>query len=717
VENTNKAINTENTNNNLPSEQLEFVAIDIETTGLNSEWDEIIQIAAIRFKGDEVINQFVSLVKPKGKVPKFIEHLTHISPQELKTAPPIKEVLQDFSNFIGNTILVGHNIGFDLNFLNQFIVENGGFPLNNMHWDTAEIGRIYLPFTSDHKLSTLSSYFGIELRNAHRADADALATGKLFNALTNYILTHYGYMLNARLMDLGVQANLKSGLNEYLKWIVKQQRSSALSGKKFVPVVNELNNVIEHIASGSIKSIPEVFVEDGIFASRFPNFEFRSGQMKMAEQVADTFAKQDFLVVEAGTGVGKSFAYLVPAIDFSNRNKSKVIVSTNTKNLQEQLFFKDLPQLKKILPLPFKAVLVKGRENYICERRWQELLQEQTRGITTYDAYGLLHLLVWKEHTNTGDVSENSSFDKNHFGVLWHKICSDRYLCGGRKCPFFHSCYVMRLRKNIETASIVVANHSLLLADAQMDNSTLGEYQYLVIDEAHNLMSAASKNLGFTLSYVDLNSLFNQLVHTSKKYSGGFLAQIIQAMQKSILTTEPKTHIETLCTKLTMEIDSQRQVLTKLFSLAEDRCLEAKSYNKLRIKDTNAFEDIYALLKELSLAFQDILKDLTAMDNVFSTLNSNQIKDLDVLKDNLNGYLSRYMETEGKILQLLNPDLDNYALWIENDPNSERNVPISTFCYAPVEVAEHLNRLLYQNIPCLIFTSATLSIRGYSSFS
>jgi len=418
VENTKQAINTENTNNNLPSEQLEFVAIDIETTGLNSEWDEIIQIAAIRFKGDEVINQFVSLVKPKGKVPKFIEHLTHISPQELKTAPPIKEVLQDFSNFIGNTILVGHNIGFDLNFLNQFIVENGGFPINNMHWDTAEIGRIYLPFTSDHKLSTLSSYFGIELMNAHRADADALATGKLFNALTNYILNHYGYMLNARLMDLGVQANLKSGLNEYLKWIVKQQRSSALSGKKFVPVVNELNNVIEHIASGSIKSIPEVFVEDGIFASRFPNFEFRSGQMKMAEQVADTFAKQDFLVVEAGTGVGKSFAYLVPAIDFSNRNKSKVIVSTNTKNLQEQLFFKDLPQLKKILPLPFKAVLVKGRENYICERRWQELLQEQTRGITTYDAYGLLHLLVWKEHTNTGDVSENSSFDKNHFGVL-----------------------------------------------------------------------------------------------------------------------------------------------------------------------------------------------------------------------------------------------------------------------------------------------------------
>ncbi len=289
----NEVKNTENFNN-LPLEQLEFVAIDIETTGLNSEWDEIIQIAGMRFKGEEVVNQFVSLVKPKGKVPKFIEHLTHISPQELKTAPPIKEVLKDFCNFIGDSILVGHNIGFDFNFLNQFIVDNGGFPISNMHWDTAEIGRIYLPFTTDHKLSTLVSFFGIELMNAHQADADALATGKLFNALTNYILNHYGYMLNARLMDLAMQANLKSGLYEYIKWIVRQQRSSALSGKKTVPVVNELNNVIEHIAAGSIKSIPEVFAEDGIFASKFPNFEFRSGQMTMAEEVADAFGKQDF---------------------------------------------------------------------------------------------------------------------------------------------------------------------------------------------------------------------------------------------------------------------------------------------------------------------------------------------------------------------------------------------------------------------------------------
>ncbi len=266
----------------------------------------------------------------------------------------------------------------------------------------------------------------------------------------------------------------------------------------------------------------------------------------------------------------------------------------------------------------------------------------------------------------------------------------------GRKCLNYHNCYVMKLRKHIESASIVVANHSLLLADAQMDNSTLGEYQYLIIDEAHNLMSAASKNLGFTFSYAELNSLFNQLAHSGKKYTGGFLPQLIQTVHKSILTTDQKTHIESLCTKLMLETDEQRKVITSLFNLAANRCFEAKSYNKLRIKDIADFQDIYFFLKELSIGFKNILKDLVALDNVLRTVKSNQIANLEIIKDNLNGYLQRYRETETLLLELLNPDLDNYALWIENIPRPERNIPSSTFCYAPVEVSEPLNRLLYK---------------------
>lgn len=691
--------------------ELEIVAVDIETTGLSAERDEIIEIAAIKFKGGVITGRFDSFVKPKGKVPKFIEYLTHISPADLKSAPPVKDVLKDFCEFVGNGIIVGHNIPFDLGFINTYLVRGGGFPLINKSWDTAEIARIYLPTTTDHKLSSMVAHFGIKLENAHRADADAIATGELFYALTRHILAHYNFITNARLMDMSGQARMEGSLHEYLRQIVQFQRGSAITGKPIVHLKSKMYNVIDHEIKGAIASIPDVFSQTGIFAERFPNFEFRSGQMDMASQITEAFKNEDHLVVEAGTGVGKSFAYLVPAMEFSRETKAKVVVSTNTKNLQEQLFYKDLPQLREMLPLPFKAVLVKGRENYICERRWEELLMEQTKGLSPYEAHALLYLFVWKQLSNTGDVSENSSFDRKRFSIVWRKICSDRYLCASRKCPNFLKCHVMKLRKDIETASIVVANHSLLLADAQMDNTTLGEYRYLIIDEAHNLMGAASKHLGFDLSFADFNSLFNQLVHGAKKQSG-FLHQLQQTVHKSMVTDANKSHIDSLVTKLQLELDEQRRPLTQIFNQAATRCSEADSYGKLRIKQSSAFSDIFEPLKEFSLAFKNIMKDLVALNNVLGSFNSKQVANLEAMKESLVAYVQRCAESEERILTLLNPDLENYAMWIEANPRPDRNIPSSSLCYSPVEVSGHLSNLLYSKIPCIVFTSATLALRG-----
>lgn len=693
-------------------DELEYVSIDIETTGLNNDRDEIIEIAAIRFKGNEIIGRFDSFVKPKGKIPKFIEYLTHISVEDLKSAPNVKEALQEFCSFIGDSILVGHNISFDLGFINTYLIRGGCFPLKNKNWDTAEIARIYLPTTSDHKLSTMVAYFGIELNNAHRADADAIATGKLLFELTKHILEHYSFITNARIMELSVQAQMEGSLSEYLKKLVQFQRNTALTAKKPVHLKSKLHNVIEHEVSGEIRDIPSVFSEHGLFSERFPNFEFRSGQMAMASQVTDAFHKEEHLVVEAGTGVGKSFAYLVPAMEFSRKTKAKVVVSTNTKNLQEQLFYKDLPQLRQMLPLPFKAVLVKGRENYLCERRWEEIVLEQSKGVSPYEAHALLYLFIWKQLTFTGDVSENSSFDRKRFSIVWRKICSDRFLCGGRKCPNLLRCYIMSLRKHIESATIVVANHSLLLADAQLGNTTLGEYRYLVIDEAHNLMASASKHLGFDLSYADLNSLFNQLSHTGKRQAGGFLHQLLQTVRKSLATDANKLHIESLCTKLHLSLDELRAPLTKMFNLASIRVSQADSYGKLRIKETAEFGEIYEILKQFSLSFKDIMKDITALNNVLGSLNSKQVANLEMMKETLSSYIMRFGETEGLLLTLLNPDLDDYALWIEGATRPERNIPSSSFCYAPVDVSTHLLNLLYAKIPCIVFTSATLALRG-----
>ena len=692
---------------------LNFVAIDIETTGLDYTRDEIIELAAIRYTAGAETSRFTTLVRPAKGVPKFIEMLTHITAADLRSAPDLRSALKGFFDFVGEDVLVGHNVSFDTGFINYYSALAGGPVLGRKAWDTAEISRVYLPYLNDHKLASLVKHFGIELKDAHRAAADAAATGQALVELSNYIVRHFPMLVNARLLDLSKQAQLEDTLYHYLHMIVEYQRRFALLGKKPDPPDVARPNVVEHdVARPADLSIDQVFAAQGLFSRLFPKFEFRSGQMEMARQVAANFQAGQHLAVEAGTGVGKSFAYLVPAIAFANAQKTRVVVSTNTKNLQEQLFYKDLPQLKEMLPLPFKASLVKGRENYVCERRWEEFLMEQSRGISPYEAQALLYLFIWKYLTKSGDVSENSSFDRNRFNIAWRKICSDRFQCLGRKCPLAGKCYVMRLRKDIETSSIVVTNHSLLLADLRMDNTTLGEYQYLVVDEAHNLMSAATRNLGLELGYADTANLLNQLSFSQRRKNTGFLHQLEVAVTKSVVTEGGKDHALLLIKNLAEQISGLRKIVLELFNEAARRCSEADSYGKLRIKDPASFPQLYTLIGTLVTAWKEFQKELQALGNVFSSFNSKQVPNYDALSETLNSYLMRGRELEENLLALENPDLDNYALWIENSFRPESKLPASTLCYAPVDVSSHLNKMLYEVVPSIVFTSATLALRG-----
>lgn len=701
-------------NHNIASlrEKLNFTAIDVETTGLDPTKNEIIEVAAVRFRNGEPVERFSSLVKPSKGVPKFIQFLTHINPEDLKNAPKARQALWDFFQFLGTDQIVGHNVSFDINFINHHSGLFGGPQLQPPLWDTLEISRVWFPYSSDHKLVTQAQNFGIELKNAHRAQADAEASGLLLNKMSEHIVTHYSLLTNARLLDFSIQAKMENSLSHFLRLIVEQQRRSALSARPPRPPDIFKSNVLENnVVEGKI-NIDEVFGEEGLLSTRFPNFEFRAGQLEMAKLIHSSFENEKHLAVEAGTGVGKSFAYLVPALAFAKRLSTKVVVSTNTKNLQEQLFHKDLPQLKSMLPLSFKASLVKGRENYVCERRWEELLIEQTRSLTSWDALGLLHLFIWKFLTKSGDVSENSSFDRKRFGSVWRKVCSDRYLCAGRKCPHASKCYVMNLRKHIDNSTLVVTNHSQLLADIQMENSTLGEYSYLIIDEAHNLMATAGKNLGLELSYQDVASQLNQFSQVQRRRRSGFLRQLEQTMEKSVIGAGPKEHISLLCKNMAEITEEIRASLLELYQDAQQRCDAADNYGKLRIRDTAEFPVIYEHLDKLGAYWKNLMKQLTALGNVFNSLNSKQVPNYDGLAENLASFLNRFAETEGALLRLANPDLDNNALWIESPRRSEGKIPTSSLCYAPVDVSSQLHTMLYSVVPSIVFTSATLALRG-----
>ncbi|MBM4400040.1 MAG: DNA polymerase III subunit epsilon, partial [Candidatus Cloacimonetes bacterium] len=345
-----------------------------------------------------------------------------------------------------------------------------------------------------------------------------------------------------------------------------------------------------------------------------------------------------------------------------------------------------------------------------------ELMMEQTRGLTSYEAAALLHLLIWKQNTNTGDLSENSSFDRNRFSLMWRRICSDRHFCAGRKCPVFGRCYVMKIRKNIETANLIVANHSLLLSDLKSDKVSLGEYDFLIIDEAHNIMQTAVRQLGIELGYVDVINQLNQISKLSRKKNIGFLDQIYRSLKKSVLPDGSKDHVNYICNNLEELIEKHRKLILKLFEYIGSTCENSDAYGKFRIKSIEQLPEFTDKMQQITVFWKDLLKQIHALSNVFSGFNAKQIASYDSLIERIKGIEMRAVETENDFLTLLNPDLDNYAMWLEAGQKTDRNVPQAVICYAPIEVNYHLNNLVYKNISCIVFTSATMALRNSFKF-
>jgi ATP-dependent DNA helicase DinG len=233
------------------------------------------------------------------------------------------------------------------------------------------------------------------------------------------------------------------------------------------------------------------FVPEGPFAEVLPSYEYRLQQETMACCVSAALNEERYLLMEAGTGVGKSMAYLVPAVLWSLLNKERVLVATHTINLQEQLWFKDLPVLSEVIGKPFRAALAKGRQNYICLRRWLTSLDSQHQ---PEEASFYARVLVWMTNTAAGDKSELNIVGAEE--DLWLGICGEAEGCLGMLCPYQKDCFVQKARRTAEEADLIITYHSLLFADVKAENRVLPAYGPLIIDEAHHLEESATAHLG-----------------------------------------------------------------------------------------------------------------------------------------------------------------------------------------------------------------------------
>ncbi|MGH9753542.1 MAG: ATP-dependent DNA helicase, partial [Blastocatellia bacterium] len=252
----------------------------------------------------------------------------------------------------------------------------------------------------------------------------------------------------------------------------------------------------------------EIFGRNGLIARHHPDYEYRSGQLAMAQAVAEALDQRHHLLVEAGTGIGKTLAYLVPAIATGRR----VIVSTGTKNLQEQIFYKDIPFLQSVLPRKFKATYLKGRSNYLCLNRLKRAEGSPVlEGLEEMDYFDLVNR--WAYQTQMGDRAELTELPEKL--SFWRHIDARSDICIGQKCPSFDPCFITKARQAALESDVVIVNHALFFADLALRDKEWGQvlpdYSAVIFDEAHQIEDIAAQYFGASVSSYQIDDLLGDI--------------------------------------------------------------------------------------------------------------------------------------------------------------------------------------------------------------
>ena len=418
--------------------------------------------------------------------------------------------------------------------------------------------------------------------------------------------------------------------------------------------------------------LKEFFGNQGMLGREMPRYEARESQGLMAQAVAAALEKEQHLIVEADTGVGKSLAYLVPGIFWAVTGQKKLVISTNTINLQEQLLDKDLPLLKKIMPFSFEAVLVKGRRNYLCWRRWRRIIEDEA-GMLIPSEYSE-DLEILKDWVQKTDGGSRADMERQPPAQLWSEISCETDNCSGQKCPFYDICFLQKARARLYQADILVVNHHLFFSDLvlrQIGKNLLPEYDAVILDEAHFTEGVATEHLGFQVTSLGVKYLL------SKLYNPRTVRGLLIYLQAS---------------RGVQLIGELHRLAGKFFGGLARR-LQQNEGGIIRLTEPEGIPDIMGpKLAELYQELRDIKDKQKGSNDLFQELNA-------------------YIRRTGDLMENLNifrkQTLIGHVYWIEQDEGRYRRVLLKAY---PVVVSNQLKTILFHNIKTVILTGATLSV-------
>ncbi len=472
-------------------ERREFVALDVETTGLDAKKDRIIELGAVKYRNGREVDCYSSFVDPGCPVPEYISKITGIYDNDLEEAPLFGEILDQIEEFIGTFPICGHKVDFDISFLNAERGRSGRGEVSNSSIDTLQLSRIVHPGLRSYRLYSVCKERGYIIESAHRALDDAKAAGFLCNTLLPELL---------QLPDAIKRQMASFAPRSFIKILLKNSVGSGDSSRYRIGAAtsSEQNAAPLECECGEKKvsetGIRDAFAEGGDVARALTGFRFRKQQQDMALEVARTLNAHSLLAAEAETGIGKSLAYLYPACCFAMHNSCRVFISTYTKQLQDQLMNKELAALSRVMEKPLRYSVLKGRRNYLCKYRFQRLLSQKIGNLSPIDRNATLPLIRWAAQTETGDIQQLSNFAKRN-AKIWDLVSGDTSECRGMHCSHYEECFVQKARRRALSSHIVVINHSLFFSDMCMDTSFLGTPGALIFDEAHHLEESGHQNL------------------------------------------------------------------------------------------------------------------------------------------------------------------------------------------------------------------------------
>jgi DNA polymerase III epsilon subunit family exonuclease len=680
----------------------EYIFIDLETTGLSDKADKIIEIGAFRVNAKlEIIDTYHSLVNPGISVPYQISILTHgLDDEMLKDAPSILLVKDDFLSFIGDAPLVAHNAGFEEGFL------KANFPhsIKNKFMDTMELMALFFPAIGSLKLDNIIKFTAVrEDGERHRALEDARDMLNVMLFVKDNISKDIRYYLTA-------QRIISSFDEREWPWVKLIKNITPATPPAYIkPVVVDDNfNVLQ--ANKELKFSHAKVDPEALCALIKDPLDVRPEQHDYIRKVAKAFNDDESLMIEAGTGTGKTIAYLLPALDWAIKNDACVLVSTKTKILQQQIFTNDIPLAKELLKLSeLKAVKVQGRNNYLCVRKMDRFFADMDLIDSFESRYSKLFFFAFDKLSNGGDFTLIPSWIKTsfpHVSKMLDVLCADVSSCYQSRCDYYNDCHYFSMARSARGARLMVTNHALMMNWPVH----IPRGDKIIFDEAHNLQREATEAVTLELGTWTLGNLLFVLSDDQKGRG------VVPALKKMGVDAELAFQLEGWLLKL-KDYDYQlkeiyQSVFEKTLSAVNKKLNPDYPENLVLYSPTMPYGQ-YNVAKvepwqELALSFSGLRIALEKLGEYLSSIKvSVTDKEYSMILESLIERVNTLSSLLADVLRVNNPDNTDphHVLWLSWDQKNLNWLVSKTL----IDVGEILAKDVYPRYTSAIFTSATMS--------